>query len=373
MSSMKGFSFRSLSAAGVLSLTLAAPLSQAIAAETRSYVVSWFHLATYSQEGDCKELNPLPEDQIRINLKMIGKTDAEVDELLKTYNGGASGAELTNLLTNRGRIDGKPVNVYANPTSQPDPNMNMLIGKHVIGFNLDGKLKDKNGQSFEDPFTHEKGVDNQLANAFGCWVGMRATPPSRPSWGQYVWENLQENMPAWLMTISGEDLSTDGPVTVTFDRALEHATRDVNGGILVDATFRLDPDPRSHNEFKGTIRNGQLTVEPGRFHMLADFFLITKYEFNNTHIRLNVKPDGLEGYLGGYLDWLPLYWNFANPGYIMEGMTGVDVPGLFYNMRKLAEADPDPATGYNRAISATFRLEAVPAFIVRPDAAQAKN
>ncbi len=370
MRAMKGFSLRSWSAVGVLSVALTVLLSQAAAAETRSYVVSWFHLATYSQEGDCKAINPLPEDQIRINLRMVGKTDPEIDELLKTYNGGASGNEMTNLLVNRGRINGQPVNVYSNPTSQPDPKMNTLIGKHVIGFDLDGKVA--KGHSFEDPFTHEKGVDNQLAVAFGCWVGMRGTPPSRPSWGQYVWENLQENMPAWLMTLSGEDLSKDGPITVTFDRALEHASRDVNGNILVDTAFRLDPDQRSHNEFKGTIKNGSLTVEPGRFHMLADFFLITKYDFTNTHIRLDIKPTGLEGYLGGYLEWLPFYWNFANPGYTIEGMTGVDIPGLFYNLQKLADANPDPKTGFNSSISATFRLEAVPAFIVQ-SGAQAKN
>ena len=40
----------------------------------------------------------------------------------------------------------------------------------------------------------------------------------------------------------------------------------------------------------------------------------------------------------------------------------MDLAGVYYAMRRLADGVPDPATGENTAISAAYFLEAVPAF-----------
>ena len=45
-------------------------------------------------------------------------------------------------------------------------------------------------------------------------------------------------------------------------------------------------------------------------------------------------------------------------------MQGIDVPGLYWALRRLADADPDPVTGQNRRISVAWQFTAVPAFVV---------
>ena len=37
--------------------------------------------------------------------------------------------------------------------------------------------------------------------------------------------------------------------------------------------------------------------------------------------------------------------------------------GLYWALKKMADSDPDPKTGQNRYISATWRMEAVPAYL----------
>jgi hypothetical protein len=46
-----------------------------------------------------------------------------------------------------------------------------------------------------------------------------------------------------------------------------------------------------------------------------------------------------------------------------------DIPGVYYLMKRYADARPD-ARGQNQAISAAYRIEAVPVFVVPADQAQ---
>src|ERR1700744_5285810 len=89
-------------------LLLAPAVSQA-APKTRTFVVSWFTQAMYSQEGDCPHgYNPLIGDVYRRDLLAIGTPPAEVDKLMEGMD--ASEPASVNAIVNRGRIDGKPVN-----------------------------------------------------------------------------------------------------------------------------------------------------------------------------------------------------------------------------------------------------------------------
>src|SRR5580693_1572376 len=96
---MRGFA---LGAASVAALGLS---THAARAETRGYAVSWFYMAAESQKDDCPE----------------GPND------------------LYGSLYMRGKVNGKPTNVYNNPTSEPDPNIKTVKGHVAYGFNLDGK------------------------------------------------------------------------------------------------------------------------------------------------------------------------------------------------------------------------------------------
>ena len=336
------------------------------AAQTKSFVVSWLTQAVYSQDGDCPGgLEPTIDEMYTRILIQMGKTPKEAAELMTNFNGGGNyTSPLMQLLAHRGRIGGKPVNVYDNPTSVPDPGVHNVAGKFAPGFNLDGKGA-ASPNSFEDPETHEKGVNNQYFRAMGCFSTHRAVPPDRPLHWSYSWDSQRDAMRAWIISVTGEDLSKDGDVTVTFNKALEPVMLDVNSNVQRDQTFRIDPDPRTRNVFRGRIKGGLVTVDPAEFHMIGDAFIIPQWDIRNAHVRLTLKPDGtLEGFLGGYQPWLPIYHMYAQGSPNLEAMVGLNMPGIYYSLRRMADADPEPTTGQNQSISVAYRIEAMPALAV---------
>ena len=83
--------------------------------------------------------------------------------------------------------------------------------------------------------------------------------------------------------------------------------------------------------------------------------LLPLFEFSNARLRLSLKEDGTaEGILGGYQPWESLYWSYAQGAWIVEHSAGIDIPGVYYALKKHADADPD----------------AQPAIIVYPEEAQ---
>ena len=356
-----------ISMAGLLLGVVASP--SALAAQTKTFVVSEFNTAMYSYDGDCPEgLNPEAEGFDVIILKELGMSPQEAQAFFDSdFRGGTySTPKFIGMMIMRGRINGKPVNVYENPTSVPDSHpLHAVEGRYGFGFNLDGKGA-ASPHSFEDPETHELGVNNNLNRTIGCTVAQRATPPDRPSYQRYVWDNLRESMPAWLISIAGEDLSKDGDVTITFDRSLDHVMRDANGGVLSDMTLRVDPSSRSHSVFQGKLKDGVVTItEPGDFRMLGDIDLYTQFTLRQTHFRLKLNPDGTaKGVLGGYQPWQEFYWRFGVGGYATESAMAIDVPALYYALKRNADAYPDPATGQNMYISAAYSVDAIPAILV---------
>jgi hypothetical protein len=82
--------------------------------------------------------------------------------------------------------------------------------------------------------------------------------------------------------------------------------------------------------------------------------------FTQTHLRLNLNDNGsLSGFIGGYQPWLDIFDRFHG-----EDPAALNLPGVYYAMKRLADGVPDPATGQNTAISTAYYLEAVPAFVV---------
>jgi hypothetical protein len=173
-------------------------------------------------------------------------------------------------------------------------------------------------------------------------------------------------MPAWVITVSGDDFSRDGPVTVRLAVALDAAdTLDANGDVQAGMSYRLDPNPRWRNAMPGRLADGVVTAGPADIALPADSYLQPVYDFRAARLRLTLSPDGkATGVLGGYQAWYPFYWSNAKGGYIDERGFGVDAPALYYALRKCADADPDPQTGENRAISAAYMIEAAPAFAI---------
>ncbi len=353
--------------------------AQSAFAETKSFSYAWFYPAMYTQKDNCPEgLNPGAGDIFKRALITTGtKPEDATDIINKALESDDRGA--MKVLSERGKFEGKQVNVYINPLTVPDPGWKTATGRYAFGFNLDGKNEagkaDQNHQ-FEDPDTHEKGIDNQLVRVYGCLSNYQALPPERPNYSVHTWNAILDQQPAWLISITGEDLSKDGDVTVTFDRATTHQVRDVKGGPRSGSTFRVNEhDIASNWVVKGKLKNGTVTAQTDNLLLRGDPFFLVDFPFTKVQMRIKLKPDGkAEGFLGGYLPWLPLYFQHGAFGLTTETMRGLDAAALYYELARMADSDPDPVTGKNTRISSSWWMELVPVFVLpkegqRPQAA----
>jgi hypothetical protein len=335
-------------------------------AETRGYVVSWFYMAAESQPDDCPQgTNPLSDVMVKQFLVDMGKTPAEIDALFKDYPNN-----LYVPLYMRGKQNGQWVNVYTNPTSVPDPNIKTAQGHVAYGFNLDGK---DGPNDFVDPQTGEHGVDDMLYRVLGCFITQRASGGKRATWPDIEWDMTRDQMPSWIIEVSGIERDAngkikDGDVKIGFYRGTAPVTRNAAGDPQSDMSYTVDNNPRMQNLVHGTMKNGTLTTDTFEFYLLQDPFGVTEYHFKQAKVRLTLNDDGTaRGVLGGYEPWLPIYESFALGGSTNELNLSVNTPGIYYAMKKLADAYPD-ASGQNQFISSSYIIEAVPAFITHPNA-----
>ncbi|HTJ64648.1 MAG TPA: hypothetical protein VL899_12655 [Alphaproteobacteria bacterium] len=352
---------------------LASAAPSAMAAQTKGFVVSWFNVAEYAdpQNRDCPHgVNDGPEIYYRRELKQAGLPQAAIDKYINEFLDLSKFATTIPVAQMRGKRDGKPADVYADPESMPDPKIKLVEGPMGYGFNLDGKVKPAD---FTDPETGEKGVDNQLYRVIGCINELKThTLTDRPPLQLNYWNVLYEQMPAWLIEISGiEDPQNSPDVTVTITRAYEPPTKDSGGNVESNLTFTSDPNPRWHNVAHGRIKDGVLTTDNFDMNMQGDPFWIQEFHFKEARIRAKIDENGnLRGFVGGYHPWFPFYWQYGSEGWGVDATNNVDLPGLYYALKKSADADPDPKTGQNRMISSSWLVEAVPAFVTHPKDAQ---
>jgi len=336
-------------------------------AETRSFVISYLTDADWSDgKSDCPAgLNISAIDFYRRDLAKAGYKHDEIEAALKDFpgEGGLKQPWVPMVVTRGNHKD----NVYAHPETMADPGMIEVSGKYSYGFNLDGKGA-ASPNSFEEPDTHEKGINNQLYRVEGCIRSYRGLPPpGRPSLPENLWDVLRDVMPAWLITVNAPNgFDKDGPVSITWDRALERITRDASGAVAqADMTYQIDPDPRSHNELKGEIKGNVVTGEAPDWKMVLDPYLQPDIHFTKMHMKMTVAADGsVRGVVGGYQPWSTIYYGFADQGHIKEYAASINLPALYYALKRNADFDPDPQTGQNRQISSAYQIEAVRAFAV---------
>ncbi len=364
-----GFSARRAHTLRLAALAACAALllpQPARAEQTWGYVVGLFSTATWADEESCPDgLNPKGKELDRRNLLSLGYSPEITEKIL--LDGARSVGEDWSILPMRGRIDGKPVNVFTYPESVADPHIKTLQGSKTYGFNLDGQVTD---EDFQDPQTGETGIDNQLYRAVGCLQEYHTNLPVRPLYEAMLWNYAVDTMPAWLISITGEDLRRDGPVTVRFLKATHHPERDADTGVLAGVTYLIADNPGAAtagteiNRFDGRIENGVLTVEQGTLRLPGESPVLTEVNLVETHVRFRFLPGqgGIEGLLGGYQPWMDFYFMHAALGSANE-QSGNDGPGIYYALKRLADADPDPDTGQNRRISAAYHLQAMPAFL----------
>jgi hypothetical protein len=338
-------------------------------AESRGWVISMVHTATYANKDACPVGGPVTPEQVQIRaLVRKGLTEEEAKAAL---GGGdreqgdvdadnpAKPKPATAAPRPRRRRPENPSGLF--PARSEDTGIETAVGRYAYGFNLNGKVEP---DSFEDPESHERGVDNNMWRVLGCFEGYHVRKPVRPYSENISFDTSLDAMPAWLMWISGADLTQDGPVTVTFDRALNVAMRNGLQGLLGGASYTIDPDPRWHSENKGQIKDQVLTIEPGEFKMAGDSQWYPVLRLLKARLRFKIAPDGsFDGFIGGYQPFKDFFHFLAIRG---EGLSQTNLPGVYYAMKRLAEEFPDPVTGENTAISATYRMQGIPAFLLKP-------
>ncbi len=343
-----------LSAIAALPLSVFATPAKA---ETRGYMISWFATATKIDDfkANC------PEDRngggLKVDIRDLMEVGLTEEQAIAHINNTARDADATNYgkqIRTRARVNGQPASIYNYPDATKDPNIETSTGKFAYGFNLDGQTKDTD---FVDPDTGER-VDNQMWRAVGCSESYRAVPPAMPYPEELSWNLMIDTMPAWAISLTADDFSKDGPVKIVLDRALQHLERDATGGVMRNATFVIDPSPRSHNELEGYMKDGVITIKPKDISLEAEHPFYAEMDIKNAHMRFKMEPDGkLVAYWGGYFDWLKYAYMYTS-----RPANGADTIGLYHAMKKMADAAPDPKTGQNKLISITFRMEAVPSF-----------
>jgi len=328
-------------------------------AETRGYVISAFSTATYIK--NLKEACPdgrngtIVDMHIRDIINLGYTKEQAVAAMNSTRDPENMPRELSDINRNRAIVNGKNVSVYSYPDATPDPDIETVVGKYAYGFDLGGRNQNA---KFIDPDTAGK-VDNQLWRAVGCEHSYLVELPLKPYPEEVAWNIFIDSAPAWSMQITGEDLSKDGKVTITLDRTTQHLERDAAASVLAGATYIIEPQRRSHNVIQGEIKDGILTITPQPIYLEGEMPFYSEIDLTNTHMRMKMEPDGkLVGHWGGYLNWQRyIYMLMTRPG------NDADHIGLYHALKKMADADPDPATGQNRKISGTFHVEAVPAFL----------
>lgn len=336
-------------------------LSCAIAtahAETRGYVISSFTTATHSVnfEESCPEnRNGGGAEWMVRDLISIGIPAPRARRIAEGVDD--DDGEVRRRLNLRASVNGEPASIYNYPDAVPDPNIETVSGKYAYGFDLGGPVQNK----FIDPETGGP-VDNQLWRAIGCTASFRAIPPATPFPEDVSWNAMVETSPGWAITISGEDLTRDGPVTVVLDRLTKHPERDAEGNVMSKATYVLDGAGTSRNVLEGELKGGLITIQPKDIFLESEMPFYPEIALRNGHLRIQLQDDGtLLSYWGGYMNWkIFAYMITSRPGH------GGDSLGIYHAVKKLADASPD-ATGQNQEISSAWRVTAVPAYIATPE------
>jgi len=332
------------------------------------FVATYFYYAMYQGPEAC----PQGMQKIVTSAEFLKQfPQAERDRLLRRENI----RELARLMNEKGKPG---VNVCREPWKGDDPNMISLSGDRNDGLNLDGSTAaapDDDYSCGHKQYTgenNEPGIDNQYGALLACASGMREKGTLTP----YFTQVMRDGMWSMLIQISNvDDRRNDPDVTVDLFAGEDTMVKDPTGNVLANASLAPKADPRLHAQLKGRIVNGILETTPIKQMMIPDIMLTSAFppmQIDRPRLKLTLLANGnAKGYLGGYKPiWETLRRSGGGGGEaIAEPYGGMPCNGMWWNMQKFADGGRDPKSGKCSTISTSFRIEAIPAFIVLPDKA----
>jgi len=338
---------------------------------TKTYAVEWYEPANYygAKTGviepgtDCpKGSNPEP-DWVKV-LMGAGYTKQEATWLRDPSHPFRVPNHGQNQMAFRGK---DRANVYIHPELAKDPGLTGVTGKIGEGLDLDGNKT--NG--FTSP-QGEKGVDNEFYRTLGCWMNYRG--PARQAYGSLS-RNDEMRDGQWTVVVvvsgKGDDPMNDNNVEVGFYNSPDPLVKDANGGVARGYTFRIQPDAKFEGILKAKTVNGEIvTPEAADEVWLRDPSYTRELQLLKAKLKLKMQPDGsLKGLLAGYRPWLPIYMGSVEArGSVIEQLTYVELPGVWYALKRNADYSPTGPGGEKTHISYAMRIDAVPAYVMKPDA-----
>jgi len=340
---------------------------------SKTYVVEWNEAAMYygaktgviDPGADCPKGSNPEVDWVGVLVK-AGYSEAEAKWLRNPANPSRSAVHGQNQMAFRGK---DRANVYMHPETTPDPGLVEVSGKIAEGINLDG---DKT-TGFSSP-AGEKGIDNVFYKTLGCWKTYRG-PPRLSSGALTMNDAMREG--SWTVVIvvagKGDDPMNDSEVDVGIYMSSDKLVKDGNGQVAHDYTFRIKPDSKFEAILKAKSSRGVITsTEAADEVWLRDPSYTRELQLLRARISLEMKPDGsLKGFVGGYRPWAPVYKGWVDArGPVIEALTWVQLPGVYYALKRNADFSPTGAGGQKTHISYAERIEAVPAFVMTPDASK---
>lgn len=368
--------------AGSLLVLGVAAAGPAAADWSRGYVVEWYEPALYfGAEGvstdvpgtDCPNgVNPSP-DWVQL-LKDGGMDPAEADRYADPEFRNA-GNSLYAVMPIRGPGG---VNIYAHPDAIPDPGVYVVEGDIAYGFDLDND--DSTG--FLSIDRTEQGIDNGFYKASGCIIRFRGPPRGAVSF-TYSNDGMHDGVYTVVMVLSGpgDDPMNDPDARLGIYLAKDSVVKDAQGEVSVGYSYRVEPDPRFQSVMDVSVTNGMVETTGRPRITMRDFwtpgFFPKELVLDESMIRFEMKEDGsLNGLLAGYRDWREHYRGTSGnggdgAGAIHENLGQFQLPAYWYALRRYADGLPDPETGEMQGISTVYSINAVPGYVVTPDASAA--
>lgn len=359
-------------ASALLAASAVAALPAAAHAWTRTWVIEWYEPAMYygAKTGvidpgtDCPKGSNHEIDWVKV-LVEAGYTPEEAKWLRDPANPTRSPVHGQNQMAFRGK---DRANVYINPTSTAESGEFFPVsGTIAEGLNLDGDAK----TGFVSP-TGQQGIDNNFYKALGCWKTYRGPP--RQSSGALQFNDAMRDGGYTLVIVAsgtGKDPNNDPNVSVGVYNSPDKLVKDGNGQVTRDYTFRIKPETQQEALFKarsvkGVITTVKLTDEV----WMRDPNYTRKVQLLKAQLNLTMQPDGsLKGYIGGYRPWAPVYKGWVDArGPVIESLTWVRLPDVYYALKRYADYSPTGPKGEKTHISFAFRVDAVPAYVMEPDA-----
>lgn len=262
------------------------------------------------------------------------------------------------------------------PSEQPDQfPFREAGGKIAIGLDLDGKTKPTDFLSPDG----KSGIDNQLFRVIGCIGNFRDGSAILEADKHSLTNRGSDRMVVELTDV--DSLVNDDDVTITTYHGRDPLVRDATGATFQPGgTQRLDLRWGKNyiHQGKAKIVGGMLmTTDPMKDFLMPHEGIAEAAAdewMRDARFALKLTPAKAEGLIAGYADVEAWYrartrmWSTHHLSYGQQAQASI-----YRELRKLADGFPDPQTGMNTAISASYSVKMIQVRVIRPPKDVAKR